>query len=187
MDSEVGNSSPETGVACLAMLAVDSLLGVVSALESLTDTALDDRSSMSLPGGTPEQLRAASEAACVAMVAATWHMVLPALSLLLGRAHGEVLVLKLLRVRPPHYCQTKQLMLGLEHAATRCRQPCAEEAHSQMPFMLTYCLCRIPLTHCQAALATYQRCSASDASNAHRTVWLNRATSHSPRQADCCC
>lgn len=36
VDGDIGNSPPETGVACLAMLAVDSLLGVVNALMMLT-------------------------------------------------------------------------------------------------------------------------------------------------------
>ena len=100
MDSEVGNASPETGVACLAMLAVDSLLGVIAALESLTDTALAEQEGGGAVSGSSEPLRVATETSCVAMVAATWHLVLPALSLLLGRTNGEVLVLKLLRVRP---------------------------------------------------------------------------------------
>lgn len=98
MDSEVGSASPETGLACLAMLAVDSLLGVVSALEGLTDRALDGQESGTPSATSSDSLRAASEAACVAMVTATWSLVLPALSLLLGKASGEVLVLKLLRV-----------------------------------------------------------------------------------------
>lgn len=97
MDSEVGSASPETGLACLAMLAVDSLLGVVSALEGLTDRALDGQESGTPSATSSDSLRAASEAACVAMVTATWSLVLPALSLLLGKASGEVLVLKLLR------------------------------------------------------------------------------------------
>lgn len=50
----------------------------------------------------PKISRVASEAACIAMVETTWNMVLPALSLLLSKAQGEVLVLKLLRVRLPH-------------------------------------------------------------------------------------
>ena len=101
MDSEVGNASPETGVACLAMLAVDSLLWVIVALEGLTDAAMEAQEA-----GAPafseaaEPSLAASEDACVAMVAATWQLVLPALSILLARASGEVLVLKLLRVPP---------------------------------------------------------------------------------------
>ena len=98
LDSEVGSATPETGMACLAMLAVDSLLGVISALEGLTDSALEAAEAHT--EGPQEPQQAASEAACVAMVAATWQLVLPALGLLLGKASGEVLVLKLLRVRP---------------------------------------------------------------------------------------
>ncbi|KAK9811035.1 hypothetical protein WJX73_008056 [Symbiochloris irregularis] len=111
VDGDIGNSSPETGVACLAMLAVDSLLGVVNALMMLTDTTIDgieEAKSQSQPhslqsaaSGTldedPQVSRVASEGACVAMVETTWNMVLPALSLLLSKAQGEVLVLKLLR------------------------------------------------------------------------------------------
>lgn len=40
MDTEYGHAPPEAGQAYLGMLAIDSLLGVSAALETLTDRAL---------------------------------------------------------------------------------------------------------------------------------------------------
>ncbi len=41
MDSDYGSAPAETGAAYLAMLAIDCLLNVVSALEKLTDVAVE--------------------------------------------------------------------------------------------------------------------------------------------------
>ena len=40
MDTEYGHAPPEAGQAYLGMLAIDSMLGVSAALETLTDRAL---------------------------------------------------------------------------------------------------------------------------------------------------
>ena len=48
LDVDYGSASPEVGAAYLGMLGIDALLGVVAALEKLTDAALE-------AGGDPEQ------------------------------------------------------------------------------------------------------------------------------------
>ena len=64
LDGDYSSASPEAGVAYLAMLSVDSLLGVVAALESLADTALANVEE----DGAGVNARIASQAACVALV-----------------------------------------------------------------------------------------------------------------------
>ena len=44
MDSDYGHAPPETGVAYLGMLAIDSLLGMAAVLETLTDRAVGPES-----------------------------------------------------------------------------------------------------------------------------------------------
>ena len=52
MDTEYGHAPPEAGQAYLGMLAIDSLLGVSAALETLTDRALGPEGSE--PGVHPQ-------------------------------------------------------------------------------------------------------------------------------------
>ncbi|KAK9810126.1 hypothetical protein WJX72_005196 [[Myrmecia] bisecta] len=97
LDSDYGNAAPEVGAAYLAMLAIDCLLGVVAAVEKLTDVAVEG-----LVAVTPEAAMGGGRdpverETCAAMVQLTWRVVLSSLSHLLLRCSGEALVLQLLK------------------------------------------------------------------------------------------
>ncbi len=95
LDLDYGSASAETGIAYLAMLGIDSLLGIVAAVEKLTDIAVDGVTS------SPQLLERDSveRSTCEAMIALCWHTVLSALSQLLAHTSGEALVVQLLKVR----------------------------------------------------------------------------------------
>ena len=83
--------SPDLATAYLAMLAVDSLLGFVTAVEALTDCRTAEKGHVS-ENAPPDPLT------CVALVDSTWKIVLPVLSYLLGSVTSEALMLLLLKV-----------------------------------------------------------------------------------------
>lgn len=81
------------------MLGIDSLLGIVAAVEKLTDTAVDGVTSSPEQGPSMFERDTVERATCEAMVALCWHTVLSALSQLLAHTSGEALVVQLLKVR----------------------------------------------------------------------------------------
>ena len=83
--------SPDLATAYICMLAVDSLLGFVTALEALTDRRTAEKGHVS-ENAPPDPLT------CVALVNSTWKIVLPVLSYLLGSVYSEALMLLLLKV-----------------------------------------------------------------------------------------
>jgi hypothetical protein len=80
--------------AYLCMLAVDSILGFVTAMEALVDNRTAEKGHVS-EGSPPDTLT------CVALVGATWQKLLPVLARLLAAASSEALTLLLLKVPPP--------------------------------------------------------------------------------------
>jgi len=101
---DYGSASAETGVAYLGMLGIDSLLGIVSAIEKLTDIAVEGdmaAEGSSLRQQSPGVLHdrdPVERATCEAMISLCWRTVLSALSQLLARTSGEALVVQLLKV-----------------------------------------------------------------------------------------
>lgn len=83
--------SPDLATAYICMLAVDSLLGFVTALEALTDRRTAEKGHVS-ENAPPDPLT------CVALVNSTWKIVLPVLSYLMGSVSSEALMLLLLKV-----------------------------------------------------------------------------------------
>ena len=51
------------------------------------------------PGREDASAREGIRSCCITLAEASWRLLLPALSLLLGKCHGEALALKLLKVR----------------------------------------------------------------------------------------
>lgn len=95
LDSDVNLVGPDTGAAYLCMLAIDCILGFVSAVEALTDARRSEKGHVS-ENSPPDPLT------CAALVESTWRTVLPVLSKLLAAATtGEALMLLLLKVKPP--------------------------------------------------------------------------------------
>ncbi len=83
--------SSDLATAYLCMLAVDSLLGFVAAVEALTDGRTAEKGHVS-ENAPPDPLT------CVALVNSTWKIILPVLSCLLGSVVSEALMLLLLKV-----------------------------------------------------------------------------------------
>ena len=74
------------------MLAIDSLVGFVSAVEALTDARTSEKGHVS-EAAPPDPLT------CAAIVEASWRTVLPILSKLLAEVASEALMLQLLKVQ----------------------------------------------------------------------------------------
>lgn len=102
LDVDYGSASAEIGAAYLGMLAIDSMLGMVAAIEKLTDAAVDsggvispatpDRGSESHTSREPVE-----RGTCEAMVKLCWRTVLASLSQLLMHTNGEALIVQLLK------------------------------------------------------------------------------------------
>ncbi|BDA41918.1 Protein MON2 homolog [Coccomyxa sp. Obi] len=97
LDLDYGSASAETGIAYLAMLGIDSLLGIVAAVEKLTDMAVDGVTSTQEQGPAALERDTVERGTCEAMIALCWHTVLSALSQLLAHTSGEALVVQLLK------------------------------------------------------------------------------------------
>lgn len=91
---DIGTMGPDLAPAYLCMLAVDSLLGFVTAVQALTDARSAEKGHVS-ENAPPDPLT------CMALIESTWKTVLPVLSYLLGGVSAEALMLLLLRVS--HY------------------------------------------------------------------------------------
>ena len=97
------------------MLGIDSLLGIVAAIEKLTDIAVDG------DVGSPEHGRSALDresverSTCEAMIGLCWRTVLSALSQLLAHTTGEALIVQLLKVtlHSPWYMLRAALFMSL--------------------------------------------------------------------------
>lgn len=128
---DYGSASPEVGAAYLGMLCIDALLGIVAALETLTDAAIEPEDAFeaaagaelqaaslpaavppSSPGAADRRARSGGEggspmrgaverATCEAMVGAIWRPMLGTLGALLACTSGEALVVQLLKVLAP--------------------------------------------------------------------------------------
>jgi hypothetical protein len=104
LDVDYGSASAETGAAYLGMLAVDSLLGIVAAVEKLTDIAVEGAPAAPVaPAAELQQQQQQSRdpvesGTCQAMVRLSWRTVLSALSQLLTHTTGEALIVPLLKV-----------------------------------------------------------------------------------------
>ena len=98
LDVDYGSATAETGAAYLAMLGIDSVLGLVTSIEKLTDTAVEGTpASPDKQKGLPERLPVEREH-CVALVEICWRTILDTLSQLLSRTSGEALIVQLLKV-----------------------------------------------------------------------------------------
>lgn len=98
LDVDYASATAETGAAYLAMLGIDSVLGLVTSIEKLTDVATEG--SQGSPGkqsGHPQRLTVEREH-CVALIDICWRTILDTLSQLLSRTHGEALIVQLLKV-----------------------------------------------------------------------------------------
>lgn len=98
LDSDYGSAPADVGAAYLVMLAIDCLLGVVTATERLTDSAVDGEGSLPQTPQTPKDRPPVLPEECTALVRAIWRTVLGALSQLLARTSSEALILQLLKV-----------------------------------------------------------------------------------------
>ena len=95
---DYGSATAETGAAYLAMLGIDAVLGLVTSIEKLTDTAVEGTpASPDKQKGLPERLPVEREH-CVALVEICWRTILDTLSQLLSRTSGEALIVQLLKV-----------------------------------------------------------------------------------------
>ena len=86
-----------TGAAYLAMLSIDSILGLVTSIEKLTDMATEG--SPGSPGkqnGAPVWMPVEREH-CTALIEVCWRTILDTLSQLLSRTSGEALIVQLLK------------------------------------------------------------------------------------------
>ncbi|KAL6548702.1 hypothetical protein OROGR_008468 [Orobanche gracilis] len=80
-------------------LAIEGLLGVVFAVATLTDEAVDDGELGSPRCDTdlPTQCSGITAALCMSMVDSTWLTILDALSLILMKSQGEAIILEILK------------------------------------------------------------------------------------------
>ena len=98
LDVDYGSATAETGAAYLAMLSIDSILGLVTSIEKLTDMATEG--SPGSPGKTPNGVPAwmpVEREHCTALVEVCWRTILDTLSQLLSRTSGEALIVQLLK------------------------------------------------------------------------------------------
>lgn len=80
------------------MLGIDSVLGLITSIEKLTDTAVEGTpSSPDKQNGLPQRLPVEREH-CRALIEVCWRAILDTLSQLLSRTSGEALVVQLLKV-----------------------------------------------------------------------------------------
>jgi len=89
---DMSSMGADLSTAYLCMLAVDSILGFVTAMEALTDNRRSAEKGHVAEGSPPDPLT------CVALVATTWQRLLPVLARLLAAASSEALILLLLKV-----------------------------------------------------------------------------------------
>ena len=79
------------------MLSIDSILGLVTSIEKLTDTATEGSpGSPGKPNGAPAWMPV-DRAHCTALIEVCWRTILDTLSQLLSRTSGEALVVQLLK------------------------------------------------------------------------------------------
>ena len=98
LDVDYGSATAETGAAYLAMLGIDAVLGLVTSVEKLTDTAVEGTpASPEKQNGLPQRLDVEQEH-CRALVEICWRTILDTLSQLLSRSSGEALIVQLLKV-----------------------------------------------------------------------------------------
>lgn len=81
------------------MLGIDSILGLVTSIEKLTDTATEGSpSNPDKQNGVPQRLTVEREH-CIALIDISWSTILDILSQLLARTNGEALIVQLLKAR----------------------------------------------------------------------------------------
>ena len=97
LDVDYGSATAETGAAYLAMLSIDSLLGLVTSIEKLTDMAIEGGpGSPDKQNGVPAWMPVEREH-CTALIEVCWRTILDTLSQLLSRTSGEALIVQLLK------------------------------------------------------------------------------------------
>lgn len=88
------------------MLGIDSILGLVTSIEKLTDTATEGSpSNPDKQNGVPQRLTVEREH-CIALIDISWSTILDILSQLLARTNGEALIVQLLKVHLLHFVNT---------------------------------------------------------------------------------
>jgi len=116
LDVDYGSATAETGAAYLAMLGIDSILGLVTSIEKLTDTATEGSpSNPDKQNGVPQRLTVEREH-CIALIDISWSTILDILSQLLARTNGEALIVQLLKARL-YTCEHSQYRALLDRFA----------------------------------------------------------------------
>ena len=95
---DYGSATAETGAAYLAMLSIDSILGLVTSIEKLTDIAIEENSSNPDRQNGLQQRPPVEREHCIALIEVSWRTILDALSQLLSKTSGEALIVQLLKV-----------------------------------------------------------------------------------------
>jgi hypothetical protein len=80
------------------MLSIDSILGLVTSIEKLTDIAIGDNSSSPDKQNGLQQRLPVEREHCIALIEVSWRTILDALSQLLSKTSGEALIVQLLKV-----------------------------------------------------------------------------------------
>lgn len=95
---DYGSATAETGAAYLAMLGIDAVLGLVTSIEKLTDTAVEGAPASPEKQNGPTQRLDVEPEHCRALIEICWRTILDTLSQLLSRTSGEALIVQLLKV-----------------------------------------------------------------------------------------
>ncbi|KAK8952726.1 hypothetical protein KSP40_PGU011559 [Platanthera guangdongensis] len=100
MDNDASNAAVVVASEAHAItLAVEGLLGVVFAVATLTDEAVDMGELESLQNNTEMHSKVSGETVvlCISMINSTWLTILDALSLILTRSQGEAVIIEILK------------------------------------------------------------------------------------------
>ncbi|XP_028554157.1 protein MON2 homolog isoform X3 [Dendrobium catenatum] len=100
MDNDSSNAAVVVASEAHAItLAVEGLLGVVFAVATLTDEAVDvgELESPKNDRDTPSKCTGETSVLCISLVNSTWLTILDALSLILTRSQGEAVIIEILK------------------------------------------------------------------------------------------
>ncbi|PKA59746.1 Brefeldin A-inhibited guanine nucleotide-exchange protein 5 [Apostasia shenzhenica] len=100
MDNDASNAAVVVASEAHAItLAVEGLLGVVFAVATLTDEAVDvgELESPKSETDMPSECTGETAVLCISMVNSTWLTILDALSLILSRSQGEAVIIEILK------------------------------------------------------------------------------------------